>query len=64
MDYYTEDAGLEIPVDLCMASPFAWQTAIGNADLESMGAKRYFRCSSLNIGLIIISMDTSMDTNI
>ena len=39
-----------------IASPFSRQIAIGNADpataLESMGAKRYFRCHFLNIALI------------
>ena len=52
--YYTEDAGLEFPVDLCIASPFSEQKAIGNAGptsaSESMGPKPTFRCHFLNIG--------------
>ena len=51
---YTDHAGLEIPVDLCIASPFSKQIAIGNAGpisaLESMEAKPTFRCHFLNIG--------------
>ena len=51
---YTDHAGLEIPVDLCIASPFSRQIAIGNAGptsaLESMGLNRTFRCHFLNIG--------------
>ena len=42
MCHYTDHAGLEIPVDLCIASPFSRRIAIGNAGptsaLESMGA--------------------------
>ena len=49
-----EDAGLEIPIGLTIASPFSWQMAIGNAGptsaLKSMGAKPTFRCHILNIG--------------
>ena len=45
---YTEYAGLEIPVFLCIASSFSRQIANGNAGpssaLESMGAKRPFGC--------------------
>ena len=41
---YTENAGLDIVVKLCIASPFSLQMANGNAGpistLESMGAKR------------------------
>ena len=48
---YTEDAGLEIAVILCIASPFLRQIAIGNAGpsltLESMGAKQHFRLENL-----------------
>ena len=51
---YTDHAGLEIPVNSRIASPFSWQIANGNAGptsaLESMGAKRSFRCHLLNIG--------------
>ena len=51
---YTDYAGLEIPVDLCIASPFSRQIAIGNAGpisaLESMGPNQTFRCHFLNIG--------------
>ena len=54
--FYTEYAGLEISVISRIAPPFWRQIAIGNAGpslaLESMGAKRYFRCHSLNIALI------------
>ena len=43
---YTKYAGLKIPVDMCIASPFSWQIAIGNGGpasaLESMGAKVHF----------------------
>ena len=53
---YTEDTGLEFLIDLCIASPFSRQKAIGNAGtasaLGSMGAKPNFRCHSLNIGLL------------
>ena len=49
-------AGLGILVDLCIASPFSRQIAIGNAGpnsaLEAMGGKSIFRCHRLNIGLI------------
>ena len=52
---YTDHAGLEIPVDLCIASPFSLQIAKVNAGpslaLTPMGGKRYFRCHSLNIAL-------------
>ena len=45
---YTEDAGLKIPIGLCIASPFSRQIAIGNAGpvsaLESMEGKPTFRC--------------------
>ena len=51
---YTDHAGLEIPVDLSIASPFSRQIAIGNAGpslaLESMGPKPTFRWHFLNIG--------------
>ena len=51
-----EDAGLESPVDLSIASSFSLQISISNAGptstLESMGAKWSFRCNSLNIGPI------------
>ena len=54
--YYTEYAGLEIYVFLCIASSFSRQIAIGNAGptstLESMGAKRHFHCIFLNIAPI------------
>ena len=47
-EIYTDYAGLEISVNSRIASPFSRQIAIGNAGpataLESMGAKRYFRC--------------------
>ena len=68
---YTEDAGLEISIDLTIASPFSGQIAIGNAGtilaLESMGAKPTFRCHILNIGplryvvkYIVRNMPTSL----
>ena len=51
---YTEYAGLKISVNSHIASPFSRQIANGNAGpssaLESMGAKRSFRCHLLNIG--------------
>ena len=51
---HTDHAGLEIPVNSRIASPFSRQIANGNAGpssaLESMGAKRSFRCHLLNIG--------------
>ena len=51
----TEYAGPEISVHLCIASSFSWQIAKANAGLtstlESMGAKRNFRCNFLNITL-------------
>ena len=51
---YTDDAGLRIPVNSRIASPFSLQIAIGNAGpttaLDSMGAKPTFRCHFLNIG--------------
>ena len=53
---YTDYAGLEIAVKLCIASPYSRQIAIGNAGptsaLDSMGAKGQFRCNLLNIALI------------
>ena len=53
---YTEYAGLDIAVILCIASPFSRRIATGNAGptstLESMGAKWRFRCIFLNIALI------------
>ena len=53
---YTEYAGLEIYVNLRMASSFSRQIANGNAGptsaLESMGPKPTFRCHSVNIALI------------
>ena len=52
---YTEYAGLEMSVFLCIAS-FSQQIVNGNAGpssaLESMGTKRHFRCNFCNIGLI------------
>ena len=52
---YTEYAGLDIAVILCIASPFSRQIVIGNAGpslaLESMGAKPTFGCHSFNIAL-------------
>ena len=51
---YTDHAGLEIPVNSRIASPFSRQIAISNAGpstaLESMGAKPTFCCNFLNIG--------------
>ena len=51
---YTEYAGREISVNLCIASAFSRQMANRNAGpvsaLESMGAKPTFRCHFLNIG--------------
>ena len=48
---FTDHAGLEIPVDLCIVSPFSWQIAIGNAGpilaLDSMGPNPTFRCIAL-----------------
>ena len=53
---YTDYAGPEIPVDLCIASPFSRQIANANAGptsaLESMGAKLSFHCHLVNIGHI------------
>ena len=55
-DIYTEYAGLDIAVILCIASLFSRQIAIGNAGptstLESMGAKQHFRCNFFNIALM------------
>ena len=52
---HTGDACLEIPVDLCIASPFSWQIVIGNAGpastLQSMGGKLFFRHHFVNIAL-------------
>ena len=51
---YTDHAGLEIPVDFSITSPFSRQIVIGNAGpilaLKSMGAKPTFHCQFLNIG--------------
>ena len=51
---YTEYAGLNIALSLCIASPFSRRIVIGNAGpiltLESMGGKPTFRCHFLNIG--------------
>ena len=51
-----DHAGLDIAVILGIVSPFSRRIAIGNAGptsaLESMGAKRQFRCNFLNIALI------------
>ena len=56
MTSYTEYAGPEISVHLCIASSFSRQIVKANAGpistLESMGAKRNFRCNFLNIALI------------
>ena len=53
---YTEYAGLEFPVNSCIASPFSRQIANVNAGpssaLESMGPKPTFRCHSFNIALM------------
>ena len=53
---YTEYAGPEISVNSRIASLFSRQIANVNAGpilaLQFMGAKRYFRCCSLNIGLM------------
>ena len=58
MPCHADYAGLEISVNSRIASPFSRQIAIGNAGpilaLESMAAKRSFRCCSLNIGLMYI----------
>ena len=52
--HYTDHAGLEIPVNSSIASPFSRQIAIGNSGptsaLDSMGPKQTFRCHFLNIG--------------
>ena len=52
--FLTDHAGLEIPVNLSIASPFSRQIAIGNVGpstaLGSMGANPTFRCHFLNIG--------------
>ena len=52
---YTDHAGLEIFVDLCIASPFSRRIEMCNAGptsaLESMGVKQTFRCHFLNIAL-------------
>ena len=49
-----DHAGLEIPVNSIIASPFSRQIAIGNAGptsaLDSMGPNPTFRCHFLNIG--------------
>ena len=54
--HYTEYAGLNIAVILYIASQFSHQIAIVNAGpslaLESMGAKRSFRCHLFNIAPI------------
>ena len=51
---YTDHAGLEIPVNSRIASPFSRQIANDNAGptsaLDSMGPKPTFRCHFLNIG--------------
>ena len=53
---YMDHAGPEISVNLCIASLFSRQIAIGNAGptsaLESVGAKPTFCCHILNIGAI------------
>ena len=52
--HYTDHAGLKIPVNSCIASPFSRPIVNGNAGptsaLESMGVKLSFRCHLLNIG--------------
>ena len=54
--WYTDYAGLEISVTSRIASLFSRQIANVNSGpvlaLESMAAKQYFRCHSLNIGLM------------
>ena len=51
---YTDYAGLDIAVILCIAWPFSWQIANGNAGptsaLDSMGPNPTFRCHFFNIG--------------
>ena len=53
---YTDHAGPEISVNLCIASLFSRQIANINAGpvlaLQSMGAKRFFRCNLVNISRI------------
>ena len=55
-DTYSDFAGLEISVNSSIASLFSRQIANVNAGpvlaLESIGAKRYFRCHLLNIAPI------------
>ena len=52
----TDHVGLDIAVILCIASPFSRHIAICNGGptsaLQSMGAKRHFRCNFFNIALI------------
>ena len=54
VESYTDYAGLGIPVNSRIASPFSLQIAIGNAGpttaLDYMGPKPTFRCHFLNIG--------------
>ena len=54
--WYTEYAGPDISMNSRIASLFSRQIANVSAGpvlaLESMGAKRYFRCCSVNIGLM------------
>ena len=54
--WYTDHAGPDFPIDLCIASAFSRQIANGNAGpslaLGSMGAKPYFRCHLVNIASI------------
>ena len=56
-----EYAGLGIPVDLCIASPFSQQIAKQSAGpasaLESMGGKPTFHCHILNISCVHVIRD-------
>ena len=59
MHSYMNLAGLEFPVDLSIVSLISRLIAISNSliccpasALESMGPKLYFRCPSVNIGLM------------
>ena len=48
---YTDHAGLEIPVDLCIASPFSRQIAVMSAII----ARRYpFQRSGLSLHILLL----------
>ena len=60
---YTDSAGLEIPIDLCIASPFSRQKANGNGGpasaLDSMGGKLCFCCHSVNVKIVCLKKSCS-----